>query len=212
MEMNWSAFERAIPQLAWEMPVEVMKDFDVVLLFGKLAAVSPVELTVRRMASEPCFPVMEEEGMVLVRCYDSQLEPVLLRAKVTRSSGTECTMGEIEMIPYKTQRQEVRYPLCPPAELSVLDGAGQEPSQPCQLLNISAGGACILAGRSYAVGQALCLRIGPEGAYPCNVIRVTPRRGCCFEHGLVFGRLDRSQVQCLEEFLRDWFPEPPALS
>ena len=210
MEMSLAEPERFIPKLDWEMPVEVMKDFDTMLMFGKLAAVSPEGITIRRMLSEVCFPIMEAESKLLIRCYDLHRAPVILRARVIRSSGMECTAGELELIPYHTQRKEIRYPLCPPAMISVLDDTAGEQLQPCQLLNISAGGACIVAGGGYTVGQVLRLQVSlakADGCMSCSckVTRVTPWRGGCFEYGLFFEKLDKKQIHYLEEFLQDYF-------
>lgn len=209
MDMSLTASERSIPELDWEMPVEVMRDFDTVLMFGKLAAVGLDEITIRRTSSELRFPILEPESAILIRCYDIRMAPVLLCARVAGSSGLECTVGNLVLIPYKTQRKEVRYPLCPPVATAVLDGGGQERLQPCQLLNISVGGACIVAGRGYGVGQTLQLQVRLAKTdrcvpYPCRVTRVTPRRGGSFEYGLLFEKLDEGQIGCLAEILRDW--------
>lgn len=200
--------EQAIRNLNWEMPVEVMKDFDTVLLFGRLAAAGPDEITIRRISNELCFPLMEPERVLLIRCYDSRMFPVLLRARVAASTGMECKMSELELIPYHTQRKEVRYPMCPPAMISVMDGNIWEPVRPCQLLNLSASGACIVTERSYTVGQTLQLRIRLAKTdecmpYSCKVTRVTPRKSGRFACGLLFEKLNRGQICYLAEALRD---------
>lgn len=200
--MNLLSCGQPIPELDWEMPVEVMRDFDTVLLFGKLSAVSQTALTVRRASDERCFPAVEERSAVLVRCYDTKMDPVLLCARVTHSSGVECTVGELEMIPYKTRRKSVRYPLCPPTAVSVLDNGAPEGSRPCQMLNISDSGACIVTAGRYAVGQTLQLRAelmekGEPASFLCRVVRVTPRRGDCFEYGLLFEHLNKRRRSSL---------------
>lgn len=210
MDMELIPSERSIPQLDWGMPVEVMRDFDTVLLFGKLAAVSPDRMTIKRMSSELCFPIVKVDSALLIRCYDIRRDPVLLRVRVTSSSGTECTVGDLMLIPYKTQRKGVRYPLCPPASVSVLDGTAREQLLSCQLLNISVGGACIVTGCGYDVGQALQLQIrlaetDRRVLYPCKVMRVTPRRGGRFEYGLLFEHLTKEQLRDLSQILREWF-------
>lgn len=198
--MYFIPFEPAAFNLDREMPVEVMGDFDTVLLFGKLAAASLTELTVKRVRRDICFPLLEGDRVMLVRCYDTRMNPILLRGRVIHSSGTACTMGELERIPYKTGRVCVRYPLSPPIVVSILERAA--PEQPCQLLNISASGACIVTRALYAAGQRLCLRVGlskTDGCtpYPCRVLRATPRRSGWFEYGLLFMRLNRKQRDCL---------------
>lgn len=200
--------EQFTPKLDWRMPVEVMRDFDTVMMFGKIAAVSKDKLTIRRVSDELCFPILDLKSVALVRCYDIEMDPILLRARVASSSGIECTVEDMEWIPYKTQRKNIRYPMCPPAMISVLDGAAQEPPQLCQLLNISVSGACVVTERIYDVGQTLRLLVGltkTEGrmACRCRVVRVTPRRGGCFEYGLLFECLSEAQTRCLAQNLQD---------
>lgn len=202
--------EPAMPpvySLNGEMPIEVMKDFDTVLLFGRLADVSPTALTVRRASSELCFPVMKRGSAVLVRGYDEQMNPVLFCGKLAQSSGLECTVGELEAIPYRTDRKCARWPLCPPASIEILDGAEPGLPQPCQLFNISRSGACVVCEHTYAVAQILHLRIntsisGQCAPYRCKVVRATPRRGDSFEYGLLFIHLSRNQRRCLAQEIR----------
>jgi len=206
MDTNLEPFEPSISEINREMPIEVMTDFDAVLLFGKLTAVSPSKLTVSRISREVCFPILEWDSIVLVRCYDARMNPILLRARVMRSSGMECTLGEMEMIHYKTHRKDIRYPFCPPAPVSVLDDKAHP--QLCQLLNISISGACIVTKELYDVGQKISLLIKPTKTdkcvtYKCKVIRVTPRRGGCFEYGILFAHLSRKQRGYLTSALRD---------
>lgn len=206
MDESKTAWEQLISRIDRNMPVEVMRDFDMVLLFGRLDTVSEKEMTIRRASNDQCFPVMEEGGVVLVRCYDMRRAPILLRARVTRASGLMCRVGELEWIPYRTQRKGARYPLCPPASACVVEELDPESAWPCQLVNVSARGACIVAQRAYTVGQSLCLRIGPENAggcaaYSCQVARATPRGNGSFEYGLSFGHLSGEQREGLLEAL-----------
>lgn len=185
------------------MPVEVMKDFDTVLLFGRLAASGPEALTVGRIPGEKRFPVCQNGSAVLVRGYDGQMNPVLLLGRVLYSSGLECVVGELKRIPYETQRTGVRYPLTPPASVCVLEETELSPPQPCRLFNISVGGACIVTEFVYQVGQQLDLQVelteNPRRAsvYHCRVVRATPRSGRHFEYGLLFVRMDEAGLSSL---------------
>lgn len=200
-----ASLDSAIPEINRALPVEIMRDFDTIVLFGRLAAASQTLLTLRRDPEDPLLPALEPESMVMIRCYDLEMNPILMRAKVLSSSGDECRTGELELIPYHTDRKNIRYPLCPPASAGVL-GAGEEKSRPCQLLNVSMGGACIVSGSLYEVGQALRLTILSNGQgsipLPCEVIRVAPRRGDRYEYGLAFTGEERKG--CLAGFLREW--------
>lgn len=203
-------FEPLSLGIDWGMPVEVMRDFDTVLLFGKFSAASTEDLTVRCISRELHFPIIKERSPVLVRCYDNRMDPVLLRARVVYSSGFECTMDDLEKIAYKTRRKHVRCPLCPPASTFALEDMGLKQPQPCLLVNTSAGGACIVTRSRYTEGQTLCLRMCLSEAeectpYLCKVLRVTPRRGGCFEYGLLFVHLSQNQRDYLADAMSDRF-------
>lgn len=195
------------PVLNQGMPVEVMRDFDTVLLFGRLTAAGPMKLTIGRVPGEAVFPAGEVDGVVLVRGYDAQMDPILLRGTVLQCSEAVCTVGDLVAIPYETQRKRVRYPLCPPADACALDDEEQGPPQLCQLLNISTGGACVVSSCVYRVEQQLYLRVRRAkddgySTYRCRVMRVTPRRGGFFEYGLFFTHMDKRERSGLMEELR----------
>lgn len=198
----------AVPQLNRGMPIEVMKDFDTVLLFGRLAPGGPAELVVGCIPGEAPFPVCRPGSAVLVRGYNAQLDPVLLRGRMTRSSGVECAIGELACIPYETGRENVRYPLAPPANIYVLEDEALDRPQLCRLLNISASGACIVSEYGYRPEQPLRLQVAlVKGqryatAYRCRVVRATPRRGGLFEYGLLFTQLDDRAQGCLMRDIR----------
>ena len=196
-----------IPPLNQSAPIEVMRDFGTVLFFGKLAAGNAAELTITRVPGEADFPENEAESAVLVRGYDTGMNPVLLSAKVIRASAAEYTVGELKLIPYKTQRKQVRYPVTPPVNIYSQDDTALCRPQPCQLHNISTGGACIVSERSYELRQQLRLRIGLDkndapSSYCCQVVRVTPRRDKLFEYGLLFVHMDESERRSLMRDIR----------
>lgn len=179
------------------MPIEVMRDFDTVLFYGKLAAASAEMLDVRRVPGEKCFPICQLKSAVLVRGYDARMNPILLLAKVIDSTGIQCMVGELKRIPHVTQRKSVRFPLTPPTVVYALEDTAPDQPQQCQLLNISTGGACIVTEHPYAVKQSLRLWVelaresGHTAVYHCRVVRATPRSGGCFEYGLVFTKMDK---------------------
>ena len=109
------------PMLDQRMPVEVMKDFDTILLFGRLTTDGPSALTVWRIPGEEDFPVCPPGSAMLVRGYDVRMDPVLLLGRVAGSTGAKCVVGDSKWIPYETRRQGARYPLTPLTGVCALD-------------------------------------------------------------------------------------------
>lgn len=190
------------------MPVEVMKDFDTILFFGKLTADTSEKLTVEHIPEERAFPTCRIGSTVLVRGYDAHMNPVLLLGKVASSSSVQCVMRDLKRVPFETQRKCVRYPMTPPASVCILDGAELSRPQPCQMLNISMGGACIVSEYTYQAEQSLCLqvelnkRLEHFGLYRCRMVRATPRGGSWYEYGLLFMEMDAGSRDSLERYIQ----------
>lgn len=207
------------------MPVEVMKDFDTVLLFGKLTADTSEKLTIEQIPEEASFPICRIGSTVLVRGYDTQTNPVLLLGKVASSTRTQCVVRGWKRVPFETKRKCVRYPMTPPASVCILDGTELGQPQPCQMLNISMGGACIVSEYTYQAEQTLCLQVELSRErehterYPCRMVRATPRGGGWYEYGLLFMEMDvggrdslERYIQSSQEKIRNKIGSPHALS
>lgn len=208
--------ERTLPSVSSldrGMPVEVMKDFDTVLFFGRMEVGSTEALAIGHIRGEKSFPVCQPDSPVLVRGYDARMEPVLLLGRVAYSSGLQCVVSGLKRIPYESQRKGVRYPLTPPASVCVMEEAKPSLPQPCELLNISPGGACIVAEQIYQVEQPLRLQVElvkeprRTAAYDCKVVRATPRSGSHFEYGLLFTNMDEDSRSRLMQDIQTIYEE-----
>ena len=207
-EKAGAARDGARPPLAAfnpEMPVDILADFNTLLLSGRLASFGQESLAVERIADEMSLPVQQAGAPVFVRGYNARMEPAILRGVVARSSLIECVVDHLEPVPYDNQRKSVRYPLSPPASVYVMDDTRPGEPQQCQLLNISTSGACISSAFRYELDQTLCLNVellkGSGGtACPCQVVRMTKHENGLFKYGLLFARLDR---RTMNELKRD---------
>lgn len=188
-----------------EMPVDILADFNTLLLSGRLASFGQESLTVERVAGEMSLPVQQAGAAVFVRGYNAQMEPAILRGVIAKSSLIECVVDHLEPVPYDNQRKSVRYPLSPPASIYVMDDTWLDKPQQCQLLNISTGGACISSTFRYELGQTLRLEVellksSGGTTYHCQVVRMTKHENDLFEYGLLFAQLDR---RTMNELKRD---------
>lgn len=186
-----------------EMPVDVMENYSTVLLSGKLAGTGYESLTIERIAGKMSFTILKPGTSVLVRGYDSEMEPFTLRAVVTNSTLTECSVGRLEPLAHENNRKSVRYPLSPPASIYAIEDTAFHTPQECQLMNISTGGACIVSTYAYEMGQPLRLRVelikgGGHTSYQSQVVRITPQEGGGFAYGLLFAQLDKRKMNELQ--------------
>ncbi len=194
-----------IPAFDPGMPIEIMQDYDTVLIYGKLGRINAMELVVDRIPGVMSFPVLEAGSTVRVRGYDDEVNPILMEAKVVRSSVVECVLGDWLIQSYENLRKSIRYPLSPPADIYAMEDTRLNSPETCQLINISTGGACITSKHAYAMGEALRLRVeliknAGHTSYQCQVVRIIPRRDGSFEYGLLFAQLDKKKMG---ELLRD---------
>lgn len=195
----------SFPALNLDMPVDVMENYDTVLLTGRVSRFDHTELVVERMAGEMSLPTQQVGGTVLIRGYNEQIEPLIMQGIVKRSSLVECVVSGLELIPYDNLRKSVRYPLSPPANIYAMEDTTLDQPQECRLLNISTGGACIESTFAYAMNQTLRLRVeliknGGYTSYQCQVVRITPRPDGHYMYGLLFAQLSRSKMN---ELMRD---------
>lgn len=189
-----------------ELPVDILADYSDMLFSGKLEEYSREELVIGRIAGEMSFPVLDAGTRVLVRGYDTRMEPFSLRATVKKSTLTECEVHDLQLVVHSQRRKSVRYPLSPPADIYALTDTRLNDPQKCRLLNISTGGACIISVYSYDLGDTLKLRVkliekgGHTSSYPCQVVRVVLRPDGQYEYGLLFAQLKQEKMA---DLLRD---------
>lgn len=203
-----TASKADIPAFNRGMPIEILKDFDTVLFSGRLSSISATELTIERIPGEMSFPFCEAGSEVLIRGYDIKVNPIILSAKIVRSSLIECVLGDWQASNYDNHRKGTRYPLDTPADIFALDDTRLSRPQPCQVVNISTGGACILSERSYKMGQTLRLWVeitekSGHSAYLCQVVRITQRKEDLYEYGLLFAQLDTKKINNLMRDIQD---------
>jgi len=200
--------ELDMPDFNRGMPVEVLRDFETVLFAGRLGRVTLGELTIERIPGEISLVALEAGSPVLVRGYDGRMNPIILCARVIRSSVVECVIGDIEIDRYANQRKDTRYPLSVSANAYLMRDTLLDNPQPCQVLNISPSGAYIVSEYVYPVGQDLRLRVelvenSGFTSYCSQVVRVAPRQDGAFEYGLLFAQLDKRKLKDLMRDIED---------
>ena len=193
---------QAVPAFNRGMPIEVLKDSASPMLFGRLSSINSTQLIVERIPGEMSLPVFEPGSGVALRGYDMETNPIILHATVSRSSIVECVMDNWTVDNYANHRRSVRFPLTPSANIYSMEDKTLSSPEPCRLVNISTGGACILSTFSYKEGQELRLRLeliekGGHTSYVGQVIRMSLRSDGSFEYGLLFVQLDKRKEGAL---------------
>ena len=194
-----------VPAFNAGVPIEIMSDYDTVLIRGKLDRINAAEMVVERIPGAMSFAILEVGSTVLVRGYNNAMSPIILEAKVVKSSVIECVLSDWLVNFYDNQRRSIRYPVDLPAEIYLPEDTRLNAPQKCRLVNISTGGASISSEYVYEMGQALRLRVelvenSGHSSYQCQVVRVISRKDDQFEYGLLFAQLDRKKMN---ELTRD---------
>lgn len=195
-----------VPDINWDMPIDLMTGEDTVLLTGRLARYEEDEMMLERFPRMMSFPVLAVGSQVRVRGYTRWMMPFNLDAKILQSGLTACTVGEMKLIPYRNSRRSVRQPIDVAGDLYVLDDSYLGDPKPCRVLDIGEGGAKVISSDRYEVGAQLRLGLeiikgGGYMTFPGQVVRVREKSDGQFEYGFLFAQLMKRKSDSLQRMI-----------
>lgn len=195
-----------VPDINWDMPIDLMKGEDTVLLSGRLSRYEADIMVLERFPRMMSFPVLAVGSDVKVRGYNRWMMPFNLDAQVLQSGLTSCTLGELKLIPYRNNRRGVRQPIDVAGDLYVLDDSYLGDPKPCRVLDIGEGGARVVCPERYEVGTQLRLGLeiikgGGYMTFPGQVVRVREKPDGQFEYGFLFAQLMKRKSDNLQRMI-----------
>ena len=174
------------------MRVEVM-DEGGALLFSARASESWDNALVLQPITVPQLRRATDEIPVTLRGYEDETrQAVHMDATLVRRSDGTWRAEDIEITGRDNDRAFYRQSTSIGGEITPMQGAGLY-TQPCRVLNISAGGVCILVEPQYRIGDRLLLKSNLLEGWSmtpllCEVRRVTKRKNG-YEYGCEFTEL-----------------------
>lgn len=112
---------------------------------------------------------------------------VVLEATLRSGSNNTWQAEHLKLIKRTDNRASFRMDV----DLEATVSAAGQPEEPCRLLNISTGGACIGMETRHNVGDKLLMRVGllsetEHSALPCQILRIDEHRHEYFVYGCRF--------------------------
>ena len=177
----------------------------------RLKSYSAYEIVLERLPGEMSLPIFGERESVYVRGYTKDLRSLDLQGVVAKSTRLELRISRVKHRDYDDLRTSFRQPVYAPAEIYKGRDINRNHPDPCQLVNISTGGACVSGDVRYNIEADVLLRVELyPGAGPLSfrgrVIRVQRKADGEYEYGIIFAQLTAQKKHDLErdmEELRD---------
>ena len=186
------------------MRVEVTSDDGRMFLVAQLQGLRGDRVQLRPGAEGSLMTPSEDPVSVTLRGYSSKKgHAVVLKGMVRLTSGGVWQVERLALVKRGDDRVHIRVDT--EAEGTACIAGGRE--EPCKLLNISLGGACVGLEFRHDVGDKFTLRVRPvpEGellVLRCQFLRILERRHGYFEYGCKFLNLEAADE---ERILRNVF-------
>ena len=173
------------------------------LFVGRLKVLGGGVLELRRDTDAP-LPQALYNSKIKLRGFQKNAQSVSLKGTVGKSSRDFWQIENLEVVQSQEHRAFFRQNTDLDARVMPsghYKGAGREMEE-CKVLDISAGGACVLSRNVYLEGDRFLLEaalLPNERPFSvvCRVLRVTPRRGFKYEYGCRFEGVNEQEQQRL---------------
>lgn len=174
----------------------------------RLKEYSTYSLRLERLPDDIALPILNERDQVQVKGYTKDLKTIDLQGIVHKSTRIELDVGHIKRNDYDDMRSSFRQPVYAPAEIYRASDANMNTPEPCQLLNISTGGACVLADKKYNIEDNIRLRVELyPGAGPISfkgkIIRAILKESKEYEYGIIFAQITQQKKHDLERDMEE---------
>ena len=194
-----------IGELLTGMTLDVFTMQDIHLLKGKITALQADSLTLERLPGGLAFPVSSLDATLKASGLDRRMIPVKLRAAVLESTRTVLRLKNIQIDTHPEVRTAFRLPVGCEAALFRRDDEHLKNPEPCTLVDISTGGACVQTEYIHMEDEVLQLHVQLESYTPMDflgqIIRCEECRPGLFQYGILFAQLTESEISNLNRIL-----------
>ena len=188
------------------MRVEVTSTDGRMFLVARLSGLRGDRAQLKLSTDAVLMASSEEPVPVTLRGYSSkENRAVFLRGTVRLGAGGGWQVEHLALVKRNDDRIHLRADTDAEGVISPLDRPGGA-EEPCRLMNISVGGACLGLQTRHDVGDKFLLRtrLAPGGellALRCQVLRILERRHGYFEYGCRFLELEASNEERILRYI-----------
>jgi len=193
------------PSLRSGMELDISRQDGQPLLSGKITDVSPAGVTLERKPGQFAFEVCELGATVYIRGYNPDATPFDLKGIVEEASRIRYRIKDLSKVSHSEHRNNFRLFMSAPVTLYYEEDEHFQNPENCELVNISAGGACVQSEYIHGDGEILRLKVQIDDYTPmtflCQVIRVDEPKPNIFRYGLLFAQLTDQETSALTRML-----------
>lgn len=196
-----------LPELYNGMTLDLETTDGQPVLTGRLAGYSngDTSLTVERLPGALSFMTKQIGTELVIRGVSEGMTQFFLKGTVQESSRLLCRLKDVKVKVINEHRNNFRLQVGVPAELYYQEDAARSNPEPCILVDISTGGACIESEFLHAEDEVLRLRLKLMDYAPMDylgeIIRVTEYEPGKFRYGFLFAQLKDSELNELTRTL-----------
>lgn len=197
----------ALPELYSGMTLEVETPEGAQVLTGRLAGYIPSEatLTLERLPGALSFDTREVGSSVVIKGVNEAMTQFYLKGTIQESSRVACRIKDVKVKNFPEQRHNFRLRINVPATLYAQSDEGRKNPEPCTLVDISTGGACVESEYLHAEDEVLRLKVELADYAPMEflgeIIRITEPKPGRFRYGFLYAQLKEAELTDLTRTL-----------
>ncbi|MBD5584589.1 MAG: PilZ domain-containing protein [Clostridia bacterium] len=187
-------FTRKIRNQESDPPVDILDSNDVYVCSCRISAYNDTMMRLARIPGKGPLPVIKAKGIVKARGHDADGQPVDVKGTVRSSDKDLLCLTNIKITKHENRRRHVRYtvqePCCFLRRGKLYTG---------RLVNISLGGACIVAKTKLKLNEDIGLKF--QGLrLSGETIRIMPGNDL-IEYGIIFHAMNQATLDKLQDEL-----------
>lgn len=193
--------EEELPELFTGMSLDVVTTEGRLLLTGLLTGYSNGCITVERQPGFLAFDTCDVGAKVYVRGFNRMLTSFNLSGSILESSRIICRVGRLSNEYVPNQRLNFRLPVNTPASMFRPEDEHFQRPEPCELIDVSIGGACVETEYIHAENEVVQLRFKlqdyPTMTFLGQIVRGIEFSSGRYRYGVLFAKLREDEQTAL---------------
>ena len=177
------------------MKLDIVQEDGKQLLTGQIVSADfPNQMVIDRLPGGLSFNTCPPGTVVSIHGYTRLTIPFHLKGTIQESTRIICKLTDLQLQTYAEGRQTFRMPVSAPMSLYYQHDKYLENPEPCTLIDISTGGACIESEYIHAEGEVLRMKAQIEDYAPMTFLGD-------FRYGFLFAKLKEEEITSLNRTL-----------
>lgn len=190
-----------LPELMEGMSLDIVTGEGTELLTGRITEITTDGLALGRLPGWLSFATCPVGSEVFVRGYNRRMQSFNMKGVVAESGRTVFRVTGLKVVKIPNQRATFRLPVNSSASIFREDDEHLSRPEPCSLIDVSTGGACIESEYVHAEEEVVILRFKlddyPTMTFKGQIIRGSEYRDNVYRYGVLFAQLTQDELTSL---------------